>query len=287
MSALLLQLMNGLSYGFLLFIITSGITIVFGILGVLNLAHGSLYLLGSYVGYSLIMKAGLPFWVALMAVPILIAVIGLVLEIVLLRPTYKLGHLSQVLLTFGMAYIFHDVFSMLWGKNILVVNPPEALSMSIEIAGNTIPAYRLALIVIGILMALLLWYTQEKTKWGAVIRAGLSDKEMVGGLGVNINLVFTCVFFMGSLMAGFGGVLGSPILGVFPGMEFQILILSLVVLVVGGLGSVTGTFIASLLVGFVETFSRYLIPELSLIITFALMAIVLVVRPQGLVGRRV
>ena len=287
MSALLLQLMNGLSYGFLLFIITSGITIVFGILGVLNLAHGSLYLLGSYVGYSLIMKAGLPFWVALMAVPILIAVIGLVLEIVLLRPTYKLGHLSQVLLTFGMAYIFHDVFSMLWGKNILVVNPPEALNMSIEIAGNTIPAYRLALIVIGILMALLLWYTQEKTKWGAVIRAGLSDKEMVGGLGVNINLVFTCVFFMGSLMAGFGGVLGSPILGVFPGMEFQILILSLVVLVVGGLGSVTGTFIASLLVGFVETFSRYLVPELSLIITFALMAIVLVVRPQGLVGRRV
>lgn len=287
MSALLLQVMNGLSYGFLLFIITCGITIVFGLLGVLNLAHGSLYLLGSYVGYSLIMKAGLPFWVALMAVPILIAVIGLVIEIGLLRPTYKLGHLSQVLLTFGLAYIFHDIFSMLWGKNILVVNPPAALNHSIEIAGNAIPAYRLALIVIGIAIAIFLWYTQEKTKWGAVIRAGLSDKEMVGGLGINIHFVFTCVFFVGSLMAGLGGVLGSPILGVFPGMEFQILILSLVVLVVGGLGSISGTFFASLLVGFVETFSRYLVPELSLIITFALMAIVLVVRPQGLVGRRV
>ena len=173
MSALLLQLMNGLSYGVLLFIITSGITIVFGILGVLNLAHGSLYVLGSYIGYSLIMEAGLPFWVALMAVPILIAIIGLVLEIVMLRPTYKLGHLSQVLLTFGLAYIFHDIFSMMWGKNILVVNPPEALNVSVEIAGNAIPAYRLALIVIGIVMAVLLWYTQEKTKWGAVIRAGL------------------------------------------------------------------------------------------------------------------
>lgn len=287
MSALLLQLMNGLSYGFLLFIITSGITIVFGILGVLNLAHGSMYVLGSYVGYSLIMKAGLPFWVALMAVPLIIAIIGLVLEMVMLRPTYKLGHLSQVLLTFGLAYIFHDVFSMLWGKNILVVNPPESLNMSVGILGNAIPAYRVALIGIGIAMAIFLWYTQEKTKWGAVIRAGLSDKEMVGGLGVNIQFVFTCVFFLGSLMAGLGGVLGSPILGVFPGMEFQILILSLVVLVVGGLGSVTGTFFASLLVGFVETFSRYFVPELSLIITFALMALVLVIRPQGLTGRRV
>src|SRR4051812_31834342 len=121
-------MMNGLSYGMLLFIITSGITIVFGILGVLNLAHGSLYVLGSYIGYSLIMKAGLPFWIALVAVPVLIAFTGLVLEIVMLRPTYKLGHLSQVLLTFGLAYIFHDIFSMMWGKNILVVNPPDALN---------------------------------------------------------------------------------------------------------------------------------------------------------------
>lgn len=287
MSTLLLQLINGLSYGFLLFIITCGITIVFGILGVLNLAHGSLYLLGSYIGYSLIMKAGLPFWTALAAVPLIIAVLGFVLEIIILRPTYKLGHLSQVLLTFGLAYIFHDLFAILWGKNILVVDPPAALKMSIQIAGNSVPAYRIALIVIGLAIAIFLWFSQEKTKWGAVIRAGLSDKEMAAGLGVNIYMVFTFVFVLGSLFAGVGGVLGSPILGAFPGMEFQILILSLVVLVVGGLGSVSGTFVASLLVGFVETFSRYLVPELSLIITFALMAIVLVIRPQGLIGRRV
>ncbi|PLR81239.1 branched-chain amino acid ABC transporter permease [Bacillus sp. V33-4] len=286
MGTLFLQIMNALSYGFLLFFITSGITIVFGILGVLNLAHGSLYILGSYIGYSLIMKAGLPFWVALVAVPIIIAVIGLIVEIVLLRPTYKLGHLSQVLLTFGLAYILHDIFAIMWGKNILAVNPPEALSHSVEIIGYSIPAYRLALIAIGCVLGISLWYIQEKTKWGAVIRAGLTDKEMTGGLGININLVFTSVFFFGSLLAGLGGVLGSPVLGVYPGMEFQILIISLVVLVVGGLGSVTGTFFASLLVGFVETFSRYLVPELSLIITFALMAVVLVIRPQGLIGRR-
>jgi len=286
MDTLLLQLLNSLSYGFLLFIITCGISIVFGILGVLNLAHGSIYLLGSYIGYSVIMKAGMPFWVAILAVPLIIAALGFLIEIVLLRPTYKLGHLSQVLLTFGLVYIFHDLFTMIWGKDVLSVNPPEALSSSIEMLGFTFPAYRLALIVIGALIVLFLWYGQEKTKWGAVVRAGLSDKEMAGALGINIHLVFTLVFVFGSLLAGLGGVLGAPILGTYPGMEFSILILSLVVLVVGGLGSVSGTFMASLLVGFVETFSRYLVPELSLIITFALMAVVLVVRPQGLVGRK-
>ncbi|MFZ0444236.1 MAG: branched-chain amino acid ABC transporter permease [Bacillus sp. (in: firmicutes)] len=286
MDTLLLQLLNSLSYGFLLFIITCGISIVFGILGVLNLAHGSIYLLGSYIGYSVIMKAGMPFWVAILAVPLIIAALGFLIEIVLLRPTYKLGHLSQVLLTFGLVYIFHDLFTMIWGKDVLSVNPPEALSSSIEMLGFTFPAYRLALIVIGAIIVLFLWYGQEKTKWGAVVRAGLSDKEMAGALGINIHLVFTLVFVFGSLLAGLGGVLGAPILGTYPGMEFSILILSLVVLVVGGLGSVSGTFMASLLVGFVETFSRYLVPELSLIITFALMAVVLVVRPQGLVGRK-
>jgi branched-chain amino acid transport system permease protein len=286
MDTLLLQLLNSLSYGFLLFIITCGISIVFGILGVLNLAHGSIYLLGSYIGYSVIMKAGMPFWVAILAVPLIIAALGFLIEIVILRPTYKLGHLSQVLLTFGLVYIFHDLFTIIWGKDVLSVNPPEALSSSIEMLGFTFPAYRLALIVIGAIIVLLLWYVQEKTKWGAVVRAGLSDKEMAGALGVNIHLVFTLVFVFGSLLAGLGGVLGAPILGTYPGMEFSILILSLVVLVVGGLGSVSGTFMASLLVGFVETFSRYLVPELSLIITFALMAVVLVVRPQGLVGRK-
>ena len=286
MDTLLLQLLNSLSYGFLLFIITCGISIVFGILGVLNLAHGSIYLLGSYIGYSVIMKAGMPFWVAILAVPLIIAALGFLIEIVLLRPTYKLGHLSQVLLTFGLVYIFHDLFTIIWGKDVLSVNPPEALSSSIEMLGFTFPAYRLALIVIGAIIVLFLWYVQEKTKWGAVVRAGLSDKEMAGALGINIHLVFTLVFVFGSLLAGLGGVLGAPILGTYPGMEFSILILSLVVLVVGGLGSVSGTFMASLLVGFVETFSRYLVPELSLIITFALMAVVLVVRPQGLVGRK-
>lgn len=286
MGTFILQMMNALSYGFLLFIITSGITIIFGILGVLNLAHGSLYLLGSYIGYSIIMNAGLPFWVALLAVPIIIAIIGLFIEFVLLRPTYKLGHLSQVLVTFGLAYILHDLFSIFWGKNVMVVNPPAFLNYSIELLGFSIPAYRLSLILIGCIIAFLLWFIQEKTKWGAVVRAGLSDKEMVGALGVNISLVFTSIFVFGSLLAGIGGVLGSPILGIYPGMEFQILILSLVVLVVGGLGSVTGTFVASLLVGFVETFSRFFVPELSLIITFALMALVLIVRPQGLIGGR-
>lgn len=281
------QLVNGISYGLLLFVITCGLSLVFGILGVLNLAHGSLYMIGAYLAYTITATTTQNFWLALIIVPIVLAVLSLFIEIILLRPTYKLGHLSQVLLTFGLAYVFHDLSSIIWGTNVLSIDLPNSLSGSITMFSQSFPTYRLVVIGIGILLAVLLWFVQEKTRWGAIIRAGLSDKEMISALGVNIKLVFTIVFLTGGFLAGFGGVIGAPILGIYPSMEFQTLILALVVLVVGGLGSISGTFVASLLIGIVETFGRFLIPEISLILIFGLMAIVLVVKPNGLLGKKV
>jgi branched-chain amino acid transport system permease protein len=281
------QLVNGVSYGLLLFIITCGLSLVFGILGVLNLAHGSLYMFGAYIAYSLTATYTQSFWLALLIAPISVALLALVVELILLRPTYQLGHLSQVLLTFGLAYVFHDLASIIWGSNVLSIPVPSILSGSIAIFGQTFPVYRIAVIIVGIVIAVLLWYIQEKTKWGAIIRAGLSDKQMVSALGINIKLVFTIVFVIGGLLAGFGGVVAGPILGLYPSMEFQTLILALVVLVIGGLGSISGTLVAGLLVGIVETFSRFLVPELSMFLVFGLMAIILIVKPNGLLGKKV
>jgi branched-chain amino acid transport system permease protein len=279
------QLVNGLSYGLLLFVITSGLALVFGVMGVLNLAHGSLYMLGAYIAFTITNSAFSNFWLALIVAPILVAIISLIVEVGLLRTTYHLGHLSQVLLTFGLAYVFHDLAHWIWGTNVLSLAVPASLSGSVTVFNQTFPVYRLAVIAIGLIIAVVLWAIQEKTRWGAIIRAGLSDKEMIGGLGVNIKLVFTSVFIFGGALAGFGGVVAAPILGIFPGMEFQTLILALVVLVIGGLGSIAGTFIASILIGLLETFSRFLLPELSLFLPFAVMALILVVKPKGLLGK--
>ncbi|WP_017753418.1 branched-chain amino acid ABC transporter permease [Calidifontibacillus oryziterrae] len=287
MDVLAIQLVNGLSYGFLLFIITSGLSLVFGIMGVLNLAHGSMYMLGAYIALSLLTKVIENFWVAILLASVLVALVALVIEVGLLRPTYHLGHLSQVLLTFGLAYVFHDIAKLVWGTQVMSLPLPDYLQGSIQLFGQTFPIYRLTVIAIGVVVGLGLWFLQEKTRYGAIIRAGLVDKEMVSGLGINIKLVFTCVFLFGGVLAGFGGGIAAPILGIYPSMEFQTLILALVVLVIGGLGSFLGTFIASLLVGLLETFSKYFFPEVSLFIIFALMAIVLVVKPNGLLGKKV
>ncbi|PMC37889.1 branched-chain amino acid ABC transporter permease [Bacillus sp. UMB0899] len=281
------QLVNGVSYGLLLFVITCGLSLVFGILGVLNLAHGSMYMFGAYIAYSLTATYTQSFWIALLIAPICVALLALVVELVLLRPTYKLGHLSQVLLTFGLAYVFHDIASHIWGSNVLTIKVPSVFSGSISIFGQVFPVYRIVVIVIGIIIAALLWFIQAKTRWGAIIRAGLNDKEMVSALGVNITLVFTIVFVIGGLLAGFGGVIAGPILGIYPSMEFQTLILALVVLVIGGLGSIAGTLVAGLLVGVFETFSRFLFPDLSMFLIFGLMVVILVVKPNGLFGKKV
>jgi branched-chain amino acid transport system permease protein len=244
-------------------------------------------MLGAYFALSITMGISDSFFAALVVPPILIALISLALEFGLLRPTYHLGHLSQVLLTFGLAYVIHDVVRWIWGGSVQSISIPPMLNGSIELFGQVFPLYRLIVMLFGLLVAGLLWLMLEKTRWGAIIRAGLSNKEMVSGLGINIGLVFTIVFAVGGVLAGVAGVVAAPILGLYPGMEFEVLILSLVILVVGGLGSISGTLFASLIVGVVDTFGKVLLPQFSLMILFGLMAVVLLAKPTGLLGRQV
>ena len=287
MDNLIVQVINGISYGFLLFIITCGLSLIFGIMGVLNLAHGSLYMIAAYLAFSITHSLTASFWLALVVTPVVVALISILLEFTLLRPTYHLGHLAQVLLTLGVAYVFHDLATWIWGTNVLSITVPPLLAGSVEILGQSFPVYRLAIILFGVIMALVLWLLLDKTRWGAIIRAGLSDQEMITGLGVNIKLVFTVIFFIGAFMAGLGGVIAAPVLGIYPGMDFEILILALVVLVIGGLGSISGSLLAGLIVGVVETLGKVFFPQLAMFIIFVLMALVLLFRPQGLLGKKV
>ncbi len=281
---LAIQLLNGLAYGFLLFLLAAGLALIFGMMDVLNLAHGSLYMLGAYFALSVSSQWG-GFWLALIVAPLGVALVAVLIEAVLLRPTYARGHLDQVLLTFGLAYIIHDVVRWTWGAEVRALPLPPVLSGSAEVFGQTFPRYRLAVVGFGAAVALLLCWLQARTRWGAIVRAGVSDGEMVSGLGINIRLVFTMVFAFGALLAGLAGVIAGPILGLYPGMDFETLILALIVVVVGGMGSFTATLGGSLLIGLADTFGKAWFPEASLFLIFVIMAGVLVVRPAGLFSR--
>lgn len=285
MSILAMQLLNGLAYGMLLFLLAAGLSLIFGIMDILNLAHGSFYMLGAYIAFS-IAQALNNFWLALVLAPLVVGLISMILEAGLLRLSYSRGHLTQVLLTFGLAYVFNDLVRWIWGADIRSLTPPPIISGSLEIMGQTFPRYRVFVVFFGLLIALLLWYFQEKTRWGAIIRAGVSDKEMVSGLGINIRLVFTLIFALGGVLAGLSGVTAGPILGLFPGMDFETLIFALIVVVVGGLGSFTATFGGAIIIGLADTFGKVWFPEASLFLIFAIMAVVLLVKPQGLFGGR-
>jgi len=285
LSIFAMQLLNGLAYGMLLFLLAAGLSLIFGIMDILNLAHGSLYMLGAYIAFSVAQFLG-NFWLALILAPLLVGLISLVLELGLLRISYKRGHLTQVLLTFGLAYVFNDLVRWIWGADIRSLTPPASIGGSMEIMGQIFPRYRLFVVVLGLAVAILLWFFQEKTRWGAIIRAGVSDKEMVSGLGINIRLVFTLVFALGGILAGLSGVAAGPILGLFPGMDFETLIFALIVVVVGGLGSFTATFGGAIIIGLADTFGKIWFPEASLFLIFAIMAVVLLVKPQGLFGGR-
>jgi branched-subunit amino acid ABC-type transport system permease component len=281
----LIQLLNGLAYSLLIFLIAAGFSLIFGMMDVINLAHGSFYMLGAYVAYSIAGRSGDGFWLALLIAPLVVALIGVGLEVGYLRPVYKRGHLDQVLLTFGFAYVFADVVRTVWGSSILSLAYAPVLQGTVEILGRPYPRYRFLVIVFGLLLALVLWLILERTRLGSVVRAGVADPEMASGLGINIQAVFTAVFAAGAALAALSGVVAGPILGMHPGMDFEVLIVALIVVVVGGLGSFSGAFWGSLLIGVADTFGKVLQPDFSMALTFALMAVVLLLRPAGLFGR--
>ena len=279
----IIQTLNGLSFSMMLFLMAAGLTLVFGLMKIINIAHGSFYILGAYVGLTVLRATG-SFLLAALAGAVVAALAGLLMQTVFLRRFYT-KELQQVLLTFGFVLIVADLCLWIWGGNPMALPKPAGFKGSIWFAGVVFPTYRLLVIVVGGLMAVGLWLFQEKTKFGAIVRAGVDDEEMLRGLGINIQLVFAAVFGFGALLAGIGGIMGGPFVGVYPGIDMYILLLAMVVVIIGGMGSLKGAFVGSLLVGLIDNFGKALFPELSMFTLFAPMAIILAVRPTGLFGK--
>ncbi len=278
----LIQLLNSVQYGLLLFMLAAGLTLIFGIMGVINLAHGSFYMLGAYVGYALSSQFG-SLTVAIIGGTALAVLFGLVLERLLFRYFYQRDHLDQVLLTFGLIYIFEEMRSVLWGDDVHGVPIPELLRFSIPLTDTlSYPIYRLFMSGLCILLAIGLYLLISKTRLGMKIRAGAFNRDMAEALGVNIKRIHAVVFALGIGLAAFAGIIAAPISSVYPNMGSQVLITCFVVVVIGGIGSVRGALVAALLVGLVDTFGKVLLPQVAGMLVYMLMAAVLLWKPEGL-----
>ena len=277
------QLLNGLVYGMLLFLMAAGLSLIFGLMNVVSLAHGSFFMLGAFFGLSIYRFTG-SFWLALVLAPIPVAALGIAMELLFMRPLYRRGHMDQVLLTFGFTFVFFDLVQAVWGRVIVRLPAPEILQGTTQIGLGVFSSYRLFLIGLGFAMALLLWLFLDRSRIGAMVRAGVDDAAMAAGLGANIPLLFTGIFGAGVALAALGGVAAGPVLGLYPGMDTEILIPAFIVIVIGGMGSLRGAFIGSLLIGEADTFGKAYFPGLALFLIYLVMAVVLLVRPQGLFG---
>jgi len=277
-----IQLLNSVQYGLLLFLLAAGLTLIFGIMGVVNLAHGAFYMLGAYMAYALMSAWGNLALTIVVGTLISIS-IGWLLEKLLFRHFYHRSHLDQVLLTFGLIYIFEELRSMLWGDDVHSVGVPAVLDWSIQLTDTlSYPAYRLFMLAVCTALALGLWLLISKTKLGMKIRAGAFNSDMAQTLGINIVRLHSLVFAMGVALAALGGMLIAPLSSVYPHMGSQVLIMCFVVVVIGGIGSVRGALTAALLVGLVDTFGKVLLPQFASMLVYVLMALVLLYRPEGL-----
>jgi branched-chain amino acid transport system permease protein len=283
----LVQCLNAVQYGLLLFLVASGLTLIFGILGVINLAHGSFYMIGAYLAYALAPWAaahlGAGFFGALAIGLVLSIVFGYVLEWAFVSYLYQREHLQQVLMTYGLILVFEELRSIIVGDEVHGVAPPAWLSGSVALGGvMSYPVYRLFMSGVCIAIALALYAVLTRTRVGMAIRAGATNREMVQSLGVDIRLLYRIVFAAGVALAVFAGMIAAPVSSVYPGMGNQVLIVSFVVVVIGGIGSIRGALLASLLVGFVDTFGKVFIPQIAGILVYLLMALILLWRPEGL-----
>jgi branched-chain amino acid transport system permease protein len=278
-----LLLLNGASFAALLFLLSSGFTLIFGLMRIVNLAHGSFYLVGGYLGAG-VLAAGGGFWLALIAGAGSIAILGLAIERGLMR-RIRGQTMPEVLLTVGLSLMIADLSLARWGGDPVLLPRPPLLQGTMQLFGVTYPIFRLFVLVLGVVVATFMYAVQRHTRIGAIVRAGVDDREMVAGLGININAVFTGVFTGGALLAGMTGVIGGVFLGLYPGADGEILLLALVVVILGGLGSLPGAIVGSLLVGLIDSFGRSLTPSLSYFLLFAPMALILMFRPWGLFGK--
>jgi branched-chain amino acid transport system permease protein len=275
--------LNGISFGALLFLLSSGFTLIFGLMRIVNLAHGAFYLVGGYIALTILQSGG-NFWIALLAAAVAIAVAGFVVERGLLRRV-RGQTMPEVLLTMGLALIVADLSLAQWGGDPILLPRPDGLQSTLEVGGVTYPVFRLFVLALGAIIAIGMWIAERRTRIGAILRAGVDDREMVDALGINVSGIFTGVFTVGALLAGLAGVIGGVFLSLYPGADSEILLYALVVVILGGLGSLPGAIAGSLLVGLIDSFGRSLLPSLSYFLLFAPMALILLVRPRGLFGR--
>jgi len=281
-ASFLIQTLNSLQYGLLLFLVASGLTLVFGIMGIINLAHGSFYMIGAYLAFVLTSATGSLFMAILLGIPLAL-IFGAFLEWALFSHLYKRDHLEQVLLTYGLILIFEEVRSLLVGDDVHGVDIPAIFSASIPLSDVlSYPVYRLVISAVCIVLAIALYFVIQRTRLGMMIRAGNHDRTMVEALGININMIYRVVFALGVALAALAGLMASPISSVCPNMGSHVLIISFVVVVIGGIGSVWGALAAALIVGFADTFGKVLLPELSGMIVYLVMAVVLLWRPEGI-----
>ncbi|MDL9999373.1 branched-chain amino acid ABC transporter permease [Variovorax sp. J22P240] len=284
----LVQCLNSVQYGLLLFLVASGLTLIFGIMGVINLAHGSFYMIGAYMAFALSPLFGDQFIVMLVAGVVLAAVFGYVLEWAFFSYLYQRDHLQQVLMTYGLILVFEELRSILIGNDVHGVKAPPWLEGSFALGDlMSYPWYRLFASAACVVLAVALYYVVNRTRLGMMIRAGASNRDMVRGLGIDIRRLYRIVFAAGVALAALAGMIAAPMSSVYPGMGASVLIICFVVVVIGGIGSITGALVASLLVGFVDTFGKVFFAELSGMGVYVLMAIVLIWRPEGLMGRKV
>jgi branched-chain amino acid transport system permease protein len=280
---LLVQTLNGLSFAALLFLLSSGLSLIYGVMKIVNIAHGSFFMVGAYVGLSVILKTN-NFFLGALAGGLAVGVLGFAMERGFLRK-FPLQALPQMMITLGFALVFRDLSLLIWGGDPYILPCPEYLKGSVKIFHVVFPIYRLFIFSVATAVAIALWLFNEKTLVGAKLRAAVDDHEMAGGVGLNVPLISGCMFGLGAFLAGFGGVMGGPIFGVYPGLDFELLSLAFVVVIVGGRGSLLGSAVGSILVGLVDNFGKALIPELSYFTLFAPMALVVALKPTGLFGK--
>ena len=279
----LIQAFNGISYGALLFLVGSGLSLIFGVMRIVNLSHGAYFLWGGYIALSVIWATG-SWALSLPLAALAVAVIGLFMERVFLRPL-GFDPLRQVLLTVGFAYLFQQAALDIWGGNNFEINPPPALTHSVVIGGVYFPLYRMFMIVTALAIGIAIWLMLEKTRMGAAVRATVDDAQMARGVGIDTNRISMFIFALGAFLAALGGVIGGAFLGVYPGLDFEILPLAFAVVIIGGMGSLAGAAIGALLVGVADNFGKALFPELSYFTLYAPMVLILAVKPTGLFGR--
>jgi len=278
-----IQAFNGVSYGALLFLLASGLSLIFGVMRIVNLAHGSFFLLGGYVALTVIWTTG-SWLLALPVAALVVAAVGLLMERVFLRPL-GFDPLRQVLLSVGFAYLFQQAALDIWGGDNLDIIPPALLKESAVVGGFYFPMYRIFMIGMALVMGLILWLTMEKTRVGAMVRATVDDAEMARGVGIDTSRVSMFIFALGAFLAGLGGVVGGAFLGVYPGLDFAILPIAFAVVIIGGMGSLGGAAVGSLLVGLADNFGKALFPEISYFTLYAPMVLILALKPTGLFGR--